>query len=134
MEKNLAYYQKLPYTTVISIEEDNDDDGYSYVARLLEMPHCIGVGKSPEEAVRELELNKRMKLETHLEMDFPIPEPCKYSGQFHLRVGSSLHESLAHLAELENVSLNQYLTNILARAVGVEEGKSRKIKKVHIRK
>ena len=125
MKKNLEYYLKLPYTTIIHIDEDN-----SYVARLLELPDCIGVCKTKEEAVNELEIHKRLKLEGHLELGLPIPEPSKYSGQFHLRVGTSLHESLARLAALENISLNQYITNILARKVGAEESRPKKAHKV----
>ena len=116
MKNKLEYYLNLHYTTVINIDEDN-----CYVARLLELPDCIGVGNTKEEAVNELEIHKRLKLEGHLELGWPIPEPSKYSGQFHLRVGTSLHESLARLAGLENISLNQYITNILARKVGAEE-------------
>ena len=125
MEKNLKHYLSLPYTTVINTDEDN-----CYVARFLELPDCIGVGKTQEEAVRELEINKRLKLEGHLELGFPIPEPSNYTGQFHLRVGASLHESLARLAALENISLNQYITNILARKVGAEETKQSGSRKV----
>jgi len=125
MKKNLEYYLKLPYTIILHIDEDN-----SYVARLLELPDCIGVGKTKEEAVNELEIHKRLKLEGHLELGLPIPEPSKYSGQFHLRVGTSLHESLARLAESENISLNQYITNILARKVGAEESHPNKAHQV----
>jgi predicted RNase H-like HicB family nuclease len=125
MEKNLKYYLSLPYTTLINTDEDNN-----CVARFLELPDCIGVGKTREEAIQELEIHKRLKLESHLELGFPIPEPSNYSGQFHLRVGTSLHESLARLAALENISLNQYITNILARKVGAEENKLPKSRKV----
>jgi hypothetical protein len=41
-----------------------------------------------------------------------------------------LHESLARLAALENISLNQYITNILARKVGAEETKQSGSRKV----
>jgi predicted RNase H-like HicB family nuclease len=133
MKKNLKYYLNLPYTAIISPAEDNDGS-ICYVARLLELPHCIGVGKTPEEAVSELEIHKRLKLEGHLELGFPIPEPSRYTGQFHLRVGTSLHESLARLAELEDISLNQYITNILARNVGAEENRLSKSRKVLSRK
>ncbi len=119
MNKNVEYYLKLPYTLVIGIEEDNEDT--CYVARLQEIPYLIGTGSTPEQSIKELEINKRLKFKTDIELGFPIPEPSKYTGQFHLRVGTSLHESLARLAELEGVSLNQYLTNILARAVGQAE-------------
>jgi predicted HicB family RNase H-like nuclease len=115
---------KLPYTLIIGIEEDNE--GSCYVARLQEIPYLIGTGNTPESAIKELEINKRLKFETDIESGIPIPEPNKYSGQFHIRVGTSIHESLARLASAENVSLNQYITNVLARAVGASEKNPKK--------
>jgi antitoxin HicB len=132
MDKNLNYYLKLPYTLIVSIE--NDNEGSCCVARLQEIPYLIGTGNTPEAAIKELEINKRLKFDTDLELGFPIPEPSKYTGQFHLRVGTSLHESLARLAALENISLNQYITNILARKVGAEESKQTKTHKELSRK
>ncbi len=130
MYKNVEYYMKLPYTTVVRTDENNDGS-LCYVASLLELPHCIGVGDTPAEAVSELEIHKRMKIEAHLEDGLPIAEPTKYTGQFHLRIQPSLHESLARMAELEHVSLNQYIDSILSRAVGFTEGQySRKKEKV----
>jgi len=119
MEKNIEYYMKLPYTLIVDVEQCNDGD--CYVARLQEVPDLIGVGDTPEEAIKELNINKRLKFKTHLEMNIPIPEPTTYSGQFHIRVGPSIHKSLSKLAVSENISLNQYITNILAKAVGAAE-------------
>jgi predicted HicB family RNase H-like nuclease len=119
---------KLPYTVVIRADENNDGSP-CYVASLLELPHCIGVGDTKAEAMDELELHKRMKIETHLREGFPIPEPTKYTGQFHLRIQPSLHEALARMAELENVSLNQYIDSALSKVVGYTEGQQSKRKK-----
>ena len=132
MDKNLNYYLKLPYTLIVSIE--NDNDGSCYVARLQEIPYLIGTGSTFVEAIKELEINKRLKFETDIELGFLIPEPSEYSGQFHLRVGTSLHESLARLAGIENISLNQYITNILAQKVGAEESRPLKSHKVQSKK
>jgi len=127
MEKNLDYYLKLPYTLIVSVEEDNDDS--CYVARLQEIPYLIGTGSTPEAAIKELAINKRLKFETDIELGNPIPEPSKYSGQFHIRVGTSIHESLARLASAEDISLNQYITNILAQKVGAAESRPTKSRK-----
>jgi predicted HicB family RNase H-like nuclease len=115
MKKNLAYYMKLPYTIVIKTDEDNDGS-VCYVASLLEMTDCIGVGKTPAEAAEELELHKRLKLEAHLELGISIPEPqTKYSGNINIRVDSELHARLALEAAASNMSLNKYTTLILER-------------------
>lgn len=124
MGKTIEYYMKLPYTLIIGIEEDNE--GSSYVARLQEIPYLIGTGNTPEAAIKELEINKRLKFKTDIELGNSIPEPSKYSGQFHIRVGTSVHESLARLASTENISLNQYITNVLVKAVGASENQPQK--------
>ncbi len=41
-----------------------------------------------------------------------------YSGRLLLRMPTSLHEELAHASDREGVSLNQFITGVLASAVG----------------
>lgn len=119
-KKDLAYYAALPYTTII---ERRDDANKPYwVARILELPHCLIHGDTPEEAAKEIEEVKLEWIESNLEDGLTIPEPQKYSGQFHIRMTPSLHKSMAQLAEMHNISLNQYLNILISRAVGVEEG------------
>jgi antitoxin HicB len=115
MEKNLDYYMNLPYTMIIEQEEDNDGS-MCYVASFLELSLCIGAGKTIEEAVIELELHKRLKLKTHLEEGFPIPEPqTEYSGNINIRVDPELHARLAKEAAAYDMSLNKYTSLILER-------------------
>ncbi len=115
MGKSLEYYASLPYKIIVSIEEDNDRRP-CYVARYLELPYCLGVGKTPEEAIKELELHKRIKLKTHLEEGFEIPEPqAAYSGNLNIRVDPVLHARLAQEAAAYDMSLNKYASLILER-------------------
>jgi predicted HicB family RNase H-like nuclease len=115
MEKSLEYYANLPYKIIVSIEEDNDG-GPCYVARYLELPHCLGVGKTLAEAIKELELHKRIKIKTHLEEGFNIPEPqTTYSGNINIRVDPVLHARLAQEAAVYDMSLNKYASLILER-------------------
>jgi predicted HicB family RNase H-like nuclease len=51
----------------------------------------------------------------------PIPEPTKYTGQYHLRMPPSLPETLSRMAELGGVSLNQYMVSALARCADRDE-------------
>jgi antitoxin HicB len=131
MTKDLNYYLKLPYTIIL---EERDDGNGAYVAAIIkELPGCLSHGATVEEAAHNIQDAKRDWLVSNLEDNLLIPEPQKYTGQFHLRMSSSLHESLARMADMNNVSLNQYLTMALSRTVGVEEGrlsKSRKTKAV----
>jgi antitoxin HicB len=121
MKKNrLEYYKALPYTIVL---EQHHDQGTYYVARVVELPHCIISGDTPEEAIREIEQVKIDWIKSNLEDGLPIPEPTpkKYSGEIRLRMPPSLHQVLAQRAEVEGVSLNQYMVAGLARTVGIEK-------------
>ena len=121
--KNLEYYLKLPYTTSIKRGEGNK----YWVARAVELPHCMTHGHTAEEALEDLEDAKREWLDSNLERNLPIPEPTKYKGQFHLRMPPSLHERLALMADVEGVSLNQYMVSKLAanNIVTIAEGKNK---------
>jgi antitoxin HicB len=123
--KNLEYYLGLPYT--INVKRITDDAIEAYwVARVAEIPHCMTHGATPEEAIRDIEDAKREWLQSNLDRGLPIPEPVKYSGQFHLRMPPSLHEDLAQLAERDKASLNNYIVTTLSHAVGANEGRHTK--------
>ena len=46
------------------------------------------------------------------------PRAWSYSGRLLLRMPTSLHEELAHASDRDGVSLNQFITGVLASAVG----------------
>jgi antitoxin HicB len=119
MNKDLEYYLSLPYT--VTIKRGTGDVVEYWIARVLELPYCMTHGATPEEALRDIEDAKLEWLKSSLEAGLPIPEPVKFSGQYHLRMPPSLHEALAIKSESENVSLNQFIVTALARAVGYEE-------------
>ena len=125
MVKDLEYYSKLPYTIVL--EKWDDGNGPYWVARVLELPHCLIHGDTPEEAVKEIQEVKMDWIMSNLEDGLPIPEPepesHEYSGQLRLRIPPSLHRQLSYKAAIEDVSLNQYMTAALAKSVGIVEEK-----------
>ncbi len=122
VEKNLTYYAKLPYT--INLER-HDDQGVYWVARVVELPHCLIHGDTPEQAIKEIEEVKMDWIQSNLEDGLPIPEPTstRYSGEIRIRMPPSLHQLLAQRAANEGVSLNQYMVAGLARSVGLDEGR-----------
>lgn len=114
--KDLDYYLSLPYTLVI--REMNDESGRYYYGTYLELDGCQSDGQTIEELLRNLEEAKRGWLEVKLEHGDPIPEPnpkAEFSGKVLLRMPKSLHQRLAMEAELEGVSLNQYMLYKLSR-------------------
>jgi predicted HicB family RNase H-like nuclease len=119
--KQVEYYSSLPYTMTVKFRPEQG--GY-YVAGYVELPDLTMTGDTPEEAVRELEAEKREWFEECLKRGISIPlpvEPHKYSGKIVLRMPPSMHESLIHIAELEGVSLNQYMLTAISKALGRDE-------------
>jgi len=114
-EVQLAEVLARPYHR----EVVRDEDGW--VARVVEWSGCIGSGDTAMEALGDLEEAMSVWVASCLVDDFPIPEPIgetPCSGKLVLRIPRSLHRDAARLAEREHVSLNQYISNALARIVG----------------
>ena len=119
MKKNVAYYMSLPYTMIVKYRAEQG--GY-YVASYIELPDLSMTGDTPEEAVKELLVEKSEWFETCLKLGIAIPMPVEsqeYSGQIRLRIPPSLHQQLRYRAVAEDVSLNQYMTSALASSVGM---------------
>jgi len=120
IKKDLEHYEQLPYNIII--EQWDDGEGPYWVARVVELPHCLIHGDTPEEAIREIEEVKRDWIKSNLERGLKIPEPVshKYSGQISLRIPPSLHRLLSDKATVEEISLNQLMTAALGRSVGFQ--------------
>ena len=118
-KKDLNYYLHLPYT--ITVKRGIGEGEEYWIARIIELPHCLTHGATAEEALRDIEDAKREWIKSNLEDGLPVPEPAKYTGQYHLRMPPTLHEALALRSESEEVSLNQFMVTALARAVGYPE-------------
>jgi antitoxin HicB len=109
-------YLKKPYGRVVI----PDDDG-SFRAEIVEFPGCIAVGDTAAEALANLESVAISWLEASIERGQRIPEPIEsvgFSGKFMLRLPKSLHKKTAHAAARDGVSLNAFISNCVAEAVG----------------
>src|SRR5271167_4043355 len=119
--KKIEYYLHLPYTIILR----SDDEG-GIVARIAELEGCSAHGKTNAEALAGVEEAKRLWIEDALELGDKIPEPTPAteglpSGKWLQRVPRTLHKKLVACAEREGASLNQFVTSILAEAVGIRE-------------
>lgn len=107
--KNIDYYLALeyPYTVV-------PDDG-SFFVQYPDLPGCMTQVEAAADIPAMAQEIKELWLETALEEGFDIPEPVtpEYSGKFVVRLPKSLHQSLAHRAEQEGISLNSYVVHLL---------------------
>jgi len=115
--EQVAKYLSEPYSRVLV-----PDPSGGYFAEVLELPGCFSEGDTPEEAIRNVEEAMEGWIAAALDAGQAIPSPAAsrgYSGHVALRMPKSLHREAVRRAELDGVSLNQYLvTAIEAHVAG----------------
>ena len=83
MEKNVKYYMSLNYTYII--QPFNDEDGFYYTGKVLELDGCMTDGETKEEVINNLRKAMEGWIETKLVNGFKVPEPVQiknFSGKF----------------------------------------------------
>jgi antitoxin HicB len=116
MDKAIDYYMGLPYTIEMVPGLKS-----GWVVSVRELPGCISQGDSPQHAIDMIHEAMCGWLEIALEDGIPVPEPRPpetFSGKFVVRVPRWLHRELVRTTDQEGVSLNQFVSTSLARAVG----------------
>jgi len=96
-------------------------DEFGYFVRIPDLPGCESHGDTLEDAFASIEEAKELWIQTMLEAGGSVPPPRgedDYSGRFVVRVGASVHRDLVRLAALDGVSLNAFVTSVLARETG----------------
>jgi predicted RNase H-like HicB family nuclease len=95
-----------------SVEDD------CYVATIPEFPGLSAFGDTPEEAAEEARIAAEGFIAVYEEDGCELPEPQvaqQFSGQIRLRMPKSLHALLSKQAQVEGVSLNQYLNHLITK-------------------
>jgi antitoxin HicB len=111
-------YTSLPYHLLLV--RDAQDKGKPWTASVEELPGCTSHGKTSEEALAGIEAAMSKWIAVALEEGRDIPEPkseTSHSGRLLLRMPRTLHADLTRASEREGVSLNQFITDVLAAAV-----------------
>jgi antitoxin HicB len=127
--KSADQYLSLNYPKTVRLDEEG-----SYVVEVPDLPGCAADGETPDEAFSNLRDAMHAWIASRLAAGLDVPEPrteTYYSGRLLLRMPKSLHESLARMAEVENVSLNQYLVSLLSAAAGRQESQRTPRKHAH---
>jgi len=96
-----------------------DPDG-GFVAEIEELPGCMTQGETLEEVFEAIEDARHGWIQVAYEngQDIPLPRGMEeYSGKILIRIPKNLHRALARAAKQEGVSLNQYITSLLAAGV-----------------
>jgi RNA polymerase sigma-B factor len=121
--RTVAHYLELPYTVAVKSEREGEQEGWS--ATVAELPGCTARGQTPDEAVDRLRPAMEEWLEGALAEGREIPLPgagkqrssSSHSGRFLVRMPGALHAQLARAAEREQLSLNRFVTKVLASSV-----------------
>jgi predicted RNase H-like HicB family nuclease len=114
----------LPYHIVLMRDSEGDKER-CWTARVQELPGCETRERTSEEAARAISDAMERWVDAALEKGADIPEPRRpstHSGRLLLRIPQDLHSELARKAESEDVSLNGYITSLLAGTVGWPQG------------
>jgi len=88
-----------------------------YAAEILEISGCCGGGFTADEALSDLKNAFDSLVRYNTENNIPIPRPRKtdYSGYLTIRIPKTLHQELSTCAQIEGLSLNQYMVYSLSR-------------------
>ena len=125
----LDRYLGRPYH--VAVVQDGKDKKAPWRASVEELAGCESRGKTAAEATAGIEeamtewVTKALEEGREIPEPKPAVEPKTSSGRLLLRMPRTLHTELAGMAEREGVSLNQFITDVLAAAVGWrKEGKN----------
>ncbi len=116
MMEDKEYYLGLNYPMLI--EKIYDEGELLFTASIKELPGLIVYGESLEEIYDEIELAKADWIEANLEWGRKIKEPLEnsleeYSGKITLRIPKTLHKEVKERSEIEGVSLNQTIVQLI---------------------
>jgi antitoxin HicB len=110
--------REVPYP--VTLVRDEEEAG-AWVATIDALAGCSARGSSPDEALEHVASAAAQWLETARQEGRDVPEPKtaqSHSGRLLLRMPQTMHAELARAAERERVSLNQFITDALAGALG----------------
>ncbi|MGZ4332858.1 MAG: toxin-antitoxin system HicB family antitoxin [Gaiellaceae bacterium] len=118
-DRTLEQYLALPYH--VALVRDGDGEGGPWVAQVEELAGCTSRAETAELAASGIQqaMSDWIREALHEGREVPKPKPVdEHSGRLLLRMPRTLHAELTRVAEREAVSLNQFITDALASAVG----------------
>jgi antitoxin HicB len=109
----------LPYPVTLVRDEHDVED--RWIATVDALAGCSARGRTPEEALDGVSNALAEWIEAAKREGRDVPDPKSlqsHSGRLLLRMPQTLHAELTRVAERESVSLNQFITDVLAGALG----------------
>lgn len=110
----------------LDVRWSDEDEGY--IALSPEFPGVSAFGETVEEAVAELQVARKLAIETYQAEGWPLPAPRRLpesSGKLLVRMPKTLHGRLVQQADTEGVSLNTLVVTLLSEGMGLGAGLAR---------
>jgi predicted HicB family RNase H-like nuclease len=111
-----------PHAYTITVKKVRVDDEEQFRATVAEFPDVEEYADSYQEAyelaVDAIETLRSAYTEEARQFPAPIGDETEFSGRITLRIPRSVHRRAAAIAKQEDVSLNQWLTSVVAESVG----------------
>jgi len=114
-KKPLSYYLALKYPFRADVDETGE-----YVVTFPDLRGCFTGAEELENLPAMIKEGSSLWLESMYAGDLAMPEPTlldldEPSGKFNVRLPKGLHRALTEGADLQGVSLNQYVVALLSR-------------------
>src|SRR5665213_1740813 len=102
----------------ITIRPLSKEEGGGYLVEYPEIPGCMSDGETIEEAVANGREALRDCVAVFGESGRKVPKPGIEAAQWRQRLPRTLYSKLTVQAEHEGVSINSFVTSIIAEAIG----------------
>jgi antitoxin HicB len=105
------------------------DEGGGYLVEYPDIPGCMSDGETIQEAIANGREALRDCLEVFRESGRRVPKPSIEAAQWRQRLPRTLYAKLTRQAQREGVSINSFVTAIIAEAIGSRHIASRRVSK-----
>jgi len=105
------------------------DEGGGYLVEYPDIPGCMSDGETIQEAITNGREALRDCLEVFRELGRKLPKPSIEAAQWRQRLPRTLYAKLTRQAQREGVSINSFVTAIIAEAVGSRRAVSQRASK-----
>lgn len=127
--KTVEYYMSLPYRIEIQPIPEYLGGGFDASIPELGKYSVHAEGDKEQEALTNLKQIQRERIAEYIAEGVAIPEPVleeeEFSGKILVRIPKSLHRELRENAKRNNVSLNHFISFVLAKGIEEEKSESR---------
>jgi antitoxin HicB len=118
MNRNLDRYQ-------FTVRPLSKEEGGGYLVEYPDIPGCMSDGETIQEAIANGREALRDCIDVFRESGRKIPKPSIEAAQWRQRVPRTLYAKLTKQAESEGVSINSFVTAIIAEAIGAKQARNR---------